>query len=253
MLPHTPVQISSQLSRRVVQEIEMYSERVKAAPGVVKTLAGQTRLRACPIKRLTVEEVDSVQGGSLSKLQRDGDELLGIISLDESFTLTPNDQFSILLPQDTALESSRIPAYDLTTLLRSIVIPGNDVKTTFPTQGLIDRARSHFDQVIDLFSRRALRSLEAASLPRFPLDATSATPKERPILPKSNVHYDIPRIGVYAIYNAISPSPPLGNIESDQDPAHFPIPLLLSLWRCRLWIGEGWEGTERGEPASWSE
>jgi hypothetical protein len=250
MLTHTSLKISSHLGRRVVQEIEMFGERVKGASSVLKTSWRGVGVRRCPVERLTLEEIELVKLGSLSGIRQDGGELVAIISLDESVILTSDDQFSALLPRNSSRESTLIPIYDMASLLNSIVIPVIPATGTFSNKALADQARFHLDRVIDLFTRREMRRVDLGSLPVLePMSTSSATKKRAPITTKisvGNTEEALVRIGVYAIYNPVAASSEVTALEGDQDPAKFSIPLLLSLWRCRLWEGEGWQGNGEG-------
>lgn len=251
MLPHTPIKIASQLARRVIQEVEMFVTRERSVTVFSgEMIDGVRTARACPVKQLSEAEITTVREGSIVGIEQNegGDNLVAIVSFDETNLLNLSDRFSSLLTTST---SAVVPVYDLSTFLSTIVLPGPTIDSpalTYPTTTLINSARSELDSLIAIFARRHLR-LSSEGADQIDSTTTTATLNSSPTTTPASSGS-----GVYAIYSPASPTrQPLDPAYIKADHTLHAVPLLLSLWRCRLWTGEGWEETsdELGAGASW--
>ena len=189
----------------------MLAERAKSRPAMTAAGAKQP----CPVARVAREDWDAITSdGHFGALERGGLELAAII------TLVPPDEtsaqaFSALraVSQDTT--PRRLPVYHLPTFFLDTLIPDLTSFTssstpcptpsTSPSDSLILAVRTPLDSLVDLFARRE-------GIPHE--DDPSST-------------------AAYAIYSG-----PLGIGGGDA------LPLLIALWRCRLWSGEGWQAME---------
>ncbi|ORY88668.1 hypothetical protein BCR35DRAFT_329907 [Leucosporidium creatinivorum] len=211
--PITALKIQSQLARRVVQEAIMVGERVRSRP----VLVDGGKRRECPVRRL----------GSLAELSKDGAEqesagdmnLVAVVDLTEPEATIKDGPLSTLLPSDSSAPS--IPVYHLAHFFKSALFPPNPSTTNFEEPSprpshLISSLRTPFDDLIALFAKRAARDSPTSTIPP----------------PSDTEPLDSASLPIYAIYSPTSSLEPTA--------AEDVVPLLVALWRCRLWSGEGW-------------
>ncbi|KAM0749567.1 hypothetical protein T439DRAFT_327248 [Meredithblackwellia eburnea MCA 4105] len=224
-----PLKIHSQMARRVVQEIAMFSERAKSKSATLASGA----MRDCPAvevgqgdwEKITDSVSEGINGDSpLKVLDKDGKRLRAVISFSPSATLREgnHDRLAILVPLDSAastdatassIGSRIIPVFNLNDFLSSVVTPPSDLTSaTGAVPSLSDEACGALNSLINLFARR------------YPSSQVGDT---------SN-----PSDKIYAIYadegDQSGRTASVTVSEADVNP------LLIALWRCWLWTGEGW-------------
>lgn len=202
-------------------------ERVRARSAWVKGEGGGRRLRPCPVRRLDVGEWERLlEEGHLEGLRDErGREIAAVVRFGNKAVGEPDeDRLSWILPlvnPDTLLPSSfphpTAPVYSVSHFLDSAQLP----PSASTRVALSARVEHWLGATVALFARRGAQppvgSAEAAPAAPIP-PAAAGTDK------------------VYVIYAPGATGDrqlPTG----DEDVA----PLLQALWRCRLWVGEGWE------------
>lgn len=189
----------------------MFAERVKSRPA--STPAGAKR--PCPVARVDAGAWDAaLQSGHLDSLAVSGLDLVAVLSLRPSLEGT-RDEFSTLCRASDG-SARQIPVYHLPTFFLDTILP--PIRPSTPRSTSLSASEpssaevlglaveAPLDSLVDLFARR-----EGAVANRSPSDSA-----------------------VYAIYA------PASGTDSDEGT----LPLLIALWRCRLWLGEGWRGAE---------
>ena len=185
--------------------------------------------------------------GHLGSLAIEGQELAGVVIVSEAEADRRAAPFSALVPTDLAtlqhaspsFSPSFVPIFHLPTFFNACIAPPPLFPSPPPTNPptllppsatlpprspafLLDSIRDSLDTLADLFHRRAERLALGSSPPSPPVRIE----RERD-----------DRVAAYAIY-----APVLGTTGRGKgdDGVADSVPLLLALWRCRLWVGEGW-------------
>lgn len=215
--PITARKIQSQLARRVVQEAIMFGERVGSRTVLV---AGGER-RECPVR--PVRSLVELSGNGIEREREAGLSLVAVLDLTEPAADSEDVTVSTFLPSSSSAAS--VPVYQLAHFFHNALLPPNtsslasdEVHT--PPSNLITSLRAPLDDLIALFAKRAARLLPAPIIPNEGDEHTVS-----PSTPS-----------IYAIFSSTTPREPTA--------AQDVVPLLIALWRCRLWNGEGW--TEDG-------
>jgi len=222
-------QVHGQLARRVGQEAELLFERARARSAWVgggeSEGEGPRSLRRSPVGRLSEAEWGRVTAeGHLGGLldQAEGREVAGVVRLGPGgIAGAEEDQLSWLLPlhdpssaEPPFMSPPSAPVYNIAAFLDSPALPPSAAGAG-PLSG---RAHHWLAATVALFARR-----EADAGP-------SQTSREA-----------ADAGGVFVIYNPSRADSELPVAGGDDV-----VPLLQALWRCRLWVGEGWEGQPEG-------
>lgn len=170
-------------------------------------------------------------------------------------------------------ESQQVPVYHLATFFESVLLPptsypAQSSSTTAPASAdsdsivplsgssiLLGDIAQSFNDTIGLFRRREERVKESQSEDgRLGVDSSQG---EAPVEAKPHQYF-----AIYSILPSIPFDAPatssiassLDHRQVDEGAMEAPlsrdggseeiVPLLMALWRCKLWIGEGWTGSE---------
>lgn len=201
---------------------------------------------------MTWEEVeDATKDGHLGSLAVEGQELVGLVIISEVEAGGGTSPFSALLPLNspTLLDDhpffppSLVPIFHLPTFVNTCIVPR--VRSTEPIDFskpapppplpvspafLVESVRESLDSLVDLFLRRAERLALGTTAPTPPVPIA----KERD-----------ERVAAYAVYAPVLET--TGSL--DDDGVADSAPLVVALWRCRLWVGEGWGNRPEKENA----
>lgn len=191
-----------------MQEIILLAERIKSRK------AGYS----CPVRRLTQEEWDKPQGGDLPAV---------LIKLHPPSSVTQQPLSAFVLP--SAQSTTKIIKYDLSTLFATIIRPPSVLRTgvnPISSSSLVEEAQSAIEDCLGLLERRRTRGGEnsATSLKELEVGAGRSA---------SNIE-EKGWIG-YGIGHGKK------DVSTVLDGQKDILPLLVALWRLRLWSGEGWE------------
>ncbi|GAA5917084.1 hypothetical protein JCM5296_000015 [Sporobolomyces johnsonii] len=253
--PTTTSKIHSQLARRLAQEAVMLAERAKSWP------AGNAS--QCPVRRLSRAQWAEDRGRLGQGSEEEGWEVQAVLDL-AGVNEGEGGRMSSLLP----LPGDRsIPLYRLSRFVDGILLPPpssssdslapsssspaeSDPATSTKSDAarLLEELKASLDDMIALFDRRRRRlapettatpdatnwnddDLYLIYAPRlsFPSSRTPSTP------PLSNSSVPHPS----SLSTTVSPPPILA--EQQARMAEDVVHLLVALWRCRSWVGEGWE------------
>ncbi|GAA5967499.1 hypothetical protein JCM21900_000387 [Sporobolomyces salmonicolor] len=247
--PTTTSKIHSQLARRLTQEAIMLAERAKSWP------AGNAV--QCPLRRLSRAQWEEERGRLKQGENEEGWELQAVLDLASESQGEAGGMSSLLpLPDDRS-----IPLYRLSRFVDGVLLPPPSPtdslsRSSSPAESdpksdaarLLEELRDPLDDLIALFDRRRRRLLpEMVAIPEGTdrndeplyliyaprLSFPSSRLPSAPPLPSPSVPCP----------SSSSTTPPLPPILAEQQAkmAQDVVHLLVALWRCRLWVGEGWE------------
>lgn len=199
-------QVHHQLQQRVLQELELLHDRLRALPKLIRDRP-ENRI----VRPLTDEEVSSVLSDGLIPKDTHTVAMIGFMGPDDAssrcleeravskvFTITPH-------PPNQRL------ADPLDTLLPPLSVPLYHAENLFPSTNL--NLRQWFEKLSDLQSYQK----------------TTETSNKEPIATKEGVLSD-PASIIFLLRN------PHQLVECGINTA----PLAIALWRMRLWNGAGW-------------
>ncbi|GAA6030586.1 hypothetical protein JCM8097_006221 [Rhodosporidiobolus ruineniae] len=248
--------VHSHLARRVAQETEMFAERAKSWPA---RLDGD--VQACPVRRVSRDELMSGRGSFPDSLQQHGARPVAVLDLTVPEGGVVLSTLSHFTPFQLDDGQRRVPLYELAAFLARARLPpargppaktaGTDEAQPPPPQPatkadvLRDEMQAHLQSVIALWERRMARQARSRTSPPPPPSSPS---------PSTASSDDL-----YVLYSPIiplTPPPPPSPDSSTESSSSAPpsppstlairqaedvVPLLLALKRCALWLGEGWE------------
>lgn len=217
-------QVEDQLQERILQELELLLDKLKALPKLVRHRPSTEIVRV-----LADSEYEQLRNGQVAL---DGKDNLAIIALPEPLDATSpatqiqeNTPFAGLASSGAPAQSSKLPRPDLSqldnnNLLPSHMVPIYQVDRLCPSS---DNAR----QSSLLTSLEKLARLQSTPQNPHPATQQDADSPHAPIrIASSSGH-------AYLIRN------PHQLVSCGVDAA----PLAIALWRMRLWNGEGWKST----------
>lgn len=213
----------------------MLSERAKSWP-----VSTEPSLSRCPVRRVSIDELDSWSQDF------DGSDVVAVLD----FSTLPA---GTTVPFSSAFSSPSehsIPRYHLPIFFSDVILPPSDPSHASSSEAvsstgdlLLSFIRTHLDNTISLYSRRAERALSSSS--PSPASESSSPPSPPPP----------PTGGIYLLLvpsppSSTSPSSPhsSASVEALRQRQRDDVePLLRALKRCGLWLGEGWEGLDAAE------
>ncbi|BGP28234.1 hypothetical protein JCM10295v2_007221 [Rhodotorula toruloides] len=218
------IQTHSHLVRRVVQEAELMSGRMKGWQG-----AWVESDDDIPIRRTTREELEELWKAHSAGSTRRIAAVLDLSALPPAADISASSpELAAFLPTPT---DRRIPYFRLAPFFDSVVVHPNslpiwpkyaDDDQTPAADRFLANVRANLDGVISLHQRRlARRQVEPESTAAAHADTRSES-------------------DIYVLFAPLIDLDPTQYDEAQRAKAEVVVPLIIALLRMRLWTGEGW-------------